>query len=201
MTQPAERKLRLFVAFELPGAVLEALVQLQAQLQRQRASGLRWVRPEGIHLTLKFLGEVPQEQVPAIADALVAAVSSLPTVTLRLGSLGTFGDRRGPRVVWIGVNGETTRLLTVQAAVERSLTPLGFRPENRPFSPHLTLARVQDNIPESDRRRIAAIISAATVPPAPPMTLSEVSLIQSTLGPGGAVYTRLAVAPLGGSSV
>lgn len=201
MTQPAERKLRLFVAFELPEAVLEALGQLQAQLQRQRASGLRWVRPEGIHLTLKFLGEVPQEQVPAIADALVAAVSSLPTVTLRLGSLGTFGDRRGPRVVWIGVNGETARLLTVQAAVERSLTPLGFRPENRPFSPHLTLARVQDNIPESDRRRIAAIISAATVPPAPPMTFSEVSLMQSILGSGGAVYTRLAVAALGGSSV
>lgn len=196
MSAQPEPALRLFIACELPVAVKAALREIQEALRTGRAAGLRWVQPEGIHLTLKFLGDVPHEKVAGIIRSLTTAVSGLPVLSLRLGQTGTFGDRRGPRVVWVDLEGEIDRLAAVQVAVEAAMVPLGFPAEGRPFSPHLTLARVPDSFAIAERRRLAALVASAPVPPAPPLAIAAVSLMQSIRGHGGAVYRRLGVAPL-----
>src|SRR5437773_7767902 len=108
--------IRLFVAIELPGEVREALGRLQHELQRRGLEKLRWVRPQGIHLTLKFLGATPSERVPAIQAALVDAVVDTASHELALGRLGTFGGSR-PRVLWVDLHGELDAVQQLQERV------------------------------------------------------------------------------------
>jgi 2'-5' RNA ligase len=187
--------LRLFVAIELPGEVREALSRLQHELQRRGLERLRWVRPEGIHLTLKFLGPTPAERLPAIENALVGAVEGGAEHELALGKLGTFGGSR-PRVLWMDLTGHVDAIRRLQERVESAMNGLGFEREARGWSPHVTLARVR---PETAREAAGAIsrampdveIRTGLIP------VREVSLMRSTLRPSGAVYERIAAFPLG----
>lgn len=179
--------LRLFVALELPEEWTQALARMQADLRARGLARLRWVRPEGIHLTLKFLGEVPAPRLAGIDAALRGAVARAPDFALRLGAPGTFG-RGSPRVLWVGIEGDLDRLAALQRRVEAVLAPLGFPPEGRPFAPHLTLARVPEAAPPDLRRAVAPAVEWLRVPPAPDFRVSRVSLMESRLGPGGAVY-------------
>ena len=192
-----EATLRLFVACELPPEMKTALASLQEALRKKGAPRVRWVRPEGIHLTLKFLGAVPQENVAAIRDALAPTVQGIPPLALSLADVGTFGDRRGPRVLWVGMQGDLEPLGRLQQRVDKALEPLGFPPERRAFSPHLTLARVPDRMGRDERQPLRELAKATPVPSAPAVTIRELSLMRSILGPGGAVYERLAAFPLG----
>lgn len=194
MTQLPERP-RLFVAVELGGSVQQALDRLQNELQRSGLRGMRWVRPEGIHLTLKFLGETPREKVAPVVAALSESTVGVPPHELSLGKLGTFGGRGAPRVLWVDLEGDLAPLLDLQEQVERALVPLGFPREGRRFSPHLTLARVR---PEEARQVAAPLAEAMNVARAPEARIEvrELSLMLSQLGPGGAVYTRLEAFPL-----
>ena len=189
-------QLRLFIAIELRTDVLSALNQVQHELQREPAlARLRWVRPEGIHLTLKFLGETPAERQPAIEAAIASAVAGIAPFELHLGKLGRFGSRQSPRVVWIDVAGDSGTLARLQSQVEREIALLGYPSEGRAFSPHLTLARVP---PERAREAGAPLedaIARTTVVPAS-MQATEVSLMKSDLQRGGAVYTQLFAARL-----
>ncbi len=189
-------ELRLFVACELPSEMKAALVALQEALRRQGAPRVRWVRPEGIHLTLKFLGSVPAQRVTNICAALAPTVEGIRPLELSLGSLGTFGGRRGARVVWVGVNGDVERVAELQRRVEAALGRLGFPTEERAFSPHLTLARVPDHVGSAERERLWDLTKALAAPESAPVTIRELSLMRSILGPGGAVYERLAAFPL-----
>jgi 2'-5' RNA ligase len=189
--------LRLFVAIELPGAVREALSRLQHELQRKGLERLKWVRPEGIHLTLKFLGPTPAEKVAAIEEALAKAFEGIDGHELTTGKLGTFGGSR-PRVLWLDLTGDLELTRRVQERVEVATEKLGFPREARGWSPHVTLARVR---PEMMREMAGAIGPAISRVRAPAGTIpvSEVSLMRSTLRPSGAVYERLAAFPLGGA--
>jgi len=189
--------LRLFVAIELPGEVREALGRLQHELQRRGLEKLRWVRPEGIHLTLKFLGETPEEKVPALEKALVNAVQGIDAHDLALGKLGTFGGSR-PRVLWVDLTGDVEAVRDLQERTEMALNQLGFEREARGWSPHVTLARVR---PETAREVASAIAPAITAvePSGAVIPVGEVSLMRSTLRPSGAVYERVAAFPLGGA--
>jgi 2'-5' RNA ligase len=191
----SDRNLRLFVACELPQAARDALARLQEELRAQGAGRLRWVRPQGIHLTLKFLGDVPGGKVGAVKEALAAAIRSPFSLNLRLERVGSFGGRQRLRVVWVGLEGDTEELARLAAMVEEALGPLGFPRERRPFSPHLTLARVPDNFGVEERRRLADLLEGFQPSPLPSLTVSEVSLIQSFLEPTGARYQRLATFP------
>jgi 2'-5' RNA ligase len=188
---------RLFVAVELPGAVRQALDHLQHELQRRALRGLRWVRPEGIHLTLKFLGETPRDKLDTIEEALTGSTAGIAPHELSLGRLGTFGSRNAPRVLWVDLAGDVETLQRLQEQVERALVPLGFPRENRGFSAHLTLARVG---PESARDVAGPLAEATGSVSASPTRFeaSEVALMMSKLGPGGAVYTQLKAFPLAG---
>jgi len=189
--------LRLFVAVELTGEVREALSGLQHELQRRGLEKLRWVRPEGIHLTLKFLGETLADRVPAIEEALAGAVDRTAPHKLALGELGAFGGSR-PRVLWVDLRGDLQPVQDLQERVESSLADAGFPPEGRSWSPHLTLARVR---PETTREIATALPAAleAVRPPVGAMPMHDVSLMRSTLRPGGAVYDRVAKFQLGGA--
>jgi 2'-5' RNA ligase len=192
---PGGPSLRLFVACELPGEAREALAAVQRLLQEQGAEGLRWVRPEGIHLTLKFLGDVPARRLEAIERALARAVREPFRLSVRLSQLGSFGGSTGLRVVWLGLEGEVEALARLAAQVEGALEPMGFPRERRPFAAHLTLARVKESASPQDRRRLFELVRSLELPPLPGATLQAVSLMQSTLEPGGARYQRLARFP------
>jgi 2'-5' RNA ligase len=188
-------RLRLFVAVDLPEEVRALLRDLQADLRGRNLGDLRWARPEGIHLTLKFLGDTPAERVPAIREALRGPAAAAPPLRLALGPLGTFGGRR-PRVVWQDVVGDVEPLRRLRDAVEGLLVGMGFPPEGRDYSPHLTLARVPQPPPNGTQERIAAAL-AAVASPEMEFEVTEFVLMRSILDRAGAVYQRLAAFPLG----
>jgi 2'-5' RNA ligase len=188
---------RLFVAVELPSPVLQTLERIQHDLQRHVPQGMRWTRPEGIHLTLKFLGETPRERVPAINDALAASVRGIAPHELSLGAMGTFGSRGAPRVLWVDLEGDTDTLETLQRRTDRALDVIGFPAEKRPFAAHLTLARVREESAREVAEPLAQAVRSVSVPPAT-IPVGDVSLMLSKLGPGGAVYSRLESWPLVG---
>lgn len=197
--------LRCFIAIEMPQKVKETLVAVQnairSELERAdpsnvAARSLKWVNPEGIHLTLKFLGAVPTDKVIAIEDGLRKACASQTFMTVQLGKTGAFPSTQRARVVWIGLEGEVEKLSLLQRQVELEMSRLGYEPEARPFSPHLTLARVRDDASTDARRHLGEALTRVS-PHAPvSLTVDAVSLMRSQLSPAGARYTRLALIPL-----
>ncbi len=194
-------ELRLFVALELPAPVLTALEKLQEQLRADRsARAVRWTRPEGIHLTLKFLGETPAPRLDAIRAGLVEVASGHRSLRLQAAGLGCFPNPRAPRVIWVGLSGDLDALGALQEAVEAALAPLGFPTEKRPFSPHLTLGRVQQDAAPADVRALGALVTGTTVGTLGAWQAAAVSLMRSELSRAGARYTCLFRAPLAGDA-
>jgi 2'-5' RNA ligase len=155
------------------------------------------VRPEGIHLTLKFIGNVEAERLEPIKTQLAAAVPGPPGVRLALGRAGSFADSRAPRVIWAGIQPDPPdRLTRIAEAVDTWLAAAGIPRERRAFSPHLTLARLPEDLPDATRRRIAEVTTAVAPPAVAPFDVDAVSLMQSFLGPGGARYERLGRWPI-----
>ncbi len=184
--------LRTFVAIQLPEDVLAAIARARRALDARLASrALRWTRPDGIHLTLKFLGETPADVIPEVERRLGEALAGVSSFALELAPLGVFPSPAAARVVWVGLAGDLQALADAQRRVEEAISPLGYPTEKRPFSPHLTLARVADFAAPADRREIGSAVSAAPVPPRLRFEVQAVSLMRSQLGPGGARYTQL----------
>ena len=179
--------MRVFVAVELPAELRERMATVQDRLKNAGAEA-SWTRPGGIHLTLKFLGEVAEEQVPQIMRALATASSEKGRFRLGAEGVGTFPNASSARVVWIGVTGDVGRLVELQAAVEQALAALGFEPEGRPYTPHLTLGRIR-----RIRKRDAWLkaLEVFRTFKLPDFDVASVSLISSELKPGGAVYREL----------
>ena len=177
---------RAFVALELGEEVRQAIGKLVASL-RPRVPKARWVRPEGIHLTLRFLGDTPPARIERIRPLLAAAASDCAPVEARVGELGTFpGPGKPPRVLWLGIS-LPAPALALQAACERAAVATGFPPEERPFRAHLTLARFRERV-------LRPALPPVDLGPVPLRTLA---LVRSELRPGGAVYTPIARFPLG----
>lgn len=192
--------LRLFIAVELPEEWLAALARVQEALRAAGLDALRWTRPEGIHLTLKFLGEVPEERLAGVVQAMTRAAARARPFTLRLGQLGAFGGPQRPRVLWAGVEGELEALTRLWRALEAEVRPLGFPPERDTLAPHLTLARVPEPAQREVAGTLANVLPRVALPELPPLNVAAIALMRSLLGPGGARYQRLAVAPLARNS-
>jgi 2'-5' RNA ligase len=195
--------LRTFIAIELDEKLRNSLGRVQDQLREQVAPGsVRWVRPEGIHLTLKFLGDTPVEKVEGVKTALARAAAEVGPFTFTLAGLGCFPNTRQPTVVWVGLYEPSGALTRLRDAVEVDLAPLGFPTENRPFKPHLTLGRVQrtgSRRQPSAARGIGEVVAVTTIGSIGEMTVHMVSYIKSDLKPSGAVYTTLFEARLAGA--
>ena len=181
--------MRLFVALDVPGPVRAALSELTERL-RKTCPGARWVRLEGAHITLKFIGEVSSEKFEEIRGAL-GAISHFTPITVRFAGLGFFPSPRRPRVFWAGVEGGPP-LAQLAAAIEMKLELLGIPPEKRAFHPHLTLARIET---PQDSRGLAAAVEALGSPEFGNEALNEFHLYQSVLKRSGAEYSRLATYP------
>lgn len=192
----SDARMRAFVAIEISDDAKRALTALIQSLRGGRTDGLRLVRPEGIHLTLKFLGDIDASRVPRIADALAVVSARHTPFRLTLAEPGFFPNADRARVLWIGVGGDLSPLRHLQRDVDETLATLGFAAEKRPFNPHLTIARMRDSAACADRRRSADAIAAYPLPHGIVISANAVSLMQSELRPGGAVYTRIAHAPL-----
>lgn len=191
---------RLFIAAELPGEALDALEDLQADLKdRTPDRAVRWVRPEGIHVTLKFLGDVPVSQIPDLHAALDEAVKGHAPFKLRAEGLGAFPTMQRPSVVWVGVEGDIRQLKALRRSVEENVSPLGYPTENRSFTPHLTLGRVQRRAARSDVDTVGELVQGADVGVLASWPVDALGLIRSELKPGGAVYTEIYRAPLPGA--
>lgn len=195
MTQAASDNLRLFVACELPDDVRESIGEIIDQLRERSGSAVRWVRPEGVHITLKFLGEVPQRQLPAVKMALHEAVTRHQPFNLEFSNIGMFGGREGLRIMWVGIAGDVLRLEALVRDVNTALAVVGFQPEKRPFRPHLTLGRVRDEISTRQRAEIEVAVGRQDVPPCGWRT-THVSLMRSRLLPTGARYDVMGTFPL-----
>lgn len=193
MADGETEELRLFIACELSDEVRQELRAIQDDLRRSIGTRLRWARPEGVHLTLKFLGAVAASRVEAVTAALERAVEPF-RAEVRLSKLGGFGGRR-LRVVWAGLDGDIPVLASLAEGIDGAMASLGFPKERRPFAAHLTLARVPDEVGSRDRQAIGDVIERYRMRPQAPMILTQVALMRSLLGPGGSVYRRLAAVP------
>lgn len=178
--------MRLFVALEIPPEVRENLAALIREL-RAVDSRPKWVRAENLHVTLKFIGETAPERLEGIREALLAVRSSA-TVTLCFRSLGFFPHERRPRVFWAGMNA-SANLAELARDIEGALEKSGVPPEQRAFSPHLTLARLND---ARISRKLGAEIQSRLAWEFGSYQTSEFHLYESKLKPGGAEYKRLA---------
>lgn len=187
-------KIRAFIAIELSHTIKASLSSLIAKLRSKEhhsAKYVKWVDPKGIHLTLKFLGNVAPDQVPRIIDAITPSAQSLSPLKLQLGKLGVFPNLQRPRVIWVAVTGEVEPLITLQQDIDQALAPLGFPPEGRSFSPHLTLGRLREQASPMERSNIGSLISATEFEGGPTLEVDQIYLMRSTLTPSGAIYNRL----------
>jgi len=193
---PAEsgrQPVRAFIAVPLPDEILSALGGVQRTLSRNVPEGsVRWVRPKGIHLTLKFLGNTPLDRLPAIRAALNAVAMNAPAFTITIGGAGCFPNPRRPRVIWIGIDEPQGRLVRLHAAIEEALDNAGFPPEGRPFKPHLTLGRVNRRSSHGDAARVGEAVVGAAVNVLGQVKATQVDLVRSILKPTGAEYSTLA---------
>ncbi len=182
----SEAQLRVFVALEIPEGVRAALRQISARL-RPVCRPARWADPEGMHLTLKFIGEVEAGLRAGIETALARVRRPVP-VSVEFRGVGYFPNERRPRVLWAGVEAGP-ELDSLAVAVERELEPLGIPRESREFHPHLTLARFKS---EEGLARLHAEVEKLGAPEFGRARYHELDLIRSVLRPQGALYTRLA---------
>jgi 2'-5' RNA ligase len=195
----APKPLRLFVAIDMPPDVKRVIILTIEGLQRTLATpSLRWIRSEGIHATLKFLGATPEDRLPEITRALARCAEAAAPFDLTPLSVGSFGGRN-VRVVWIGLGGDGGGLAGLAECVEASLEPLGFVRERRAFNAHVTLARVRDDATSADRASVHAALARFKAPRFPTFRVREFALMQSILGQGGARYQQVASFPLAGA--
>ena len=172
-------QVRTFVAVLISRQARLALENCIQKLSVLAPSGVRWVDSQGIHLTLRFLGNIPAHAVDDVLAAQASAAGACPPFLVQLSQLGMFPNQRRPRVLWAGVSGDTDALQRLQESVEAQLEDVGFPRDKRPFSPHLTLGRVRDRAANADRTRIAQAVSSVTLDDTEPWLVEESHLIRS----------------------
>lgn len=189
--------MRAFIALEIPPAIKASLEEFQHQLRNMPgATAVRWVNLRGMHLTLKFLGEIDRASIQVISAGMHAAVEGEPALKLELGKLGAFPNPSKPRVLWVGIQGDRPLLFDLQARIENALADRGFEKESRKFHPHLTLGRTRRGAEAEDLALLASMI-ATPVPSRLDFLSNEVILFESVLKPEGARYIPRARAGLG----
>ena len=184
-------QLRSFVAIELPDEVKLALNRLEDRLKSQKPLQVKWVDPKSIHLTLQFLGNISSGRITEITAALAEAANGFSSFHLEIKGLGVFPNPRRVQVAWVGVSGEVEQLLTLQKRIQSNLSPLGFVPESRPFTPHLTVARVREQASLEERQGFGQLIMGTKFEELYSFTVDSIALMRSQLIRSGAIYTRL----------
>ncbi len=184
-------QVRCFIAVELPDELKKGLTQLQSQLKSGEQPWVKWVDPYSTHLTLKFLGNVAVDRIGEITGAIGEAAQGMSPLYLEVKELGVFPNLRRVQVAWVGVRGEVDKLGQLQQRIESNLARLGFAPESRPFTPHLTLARLRDQALPAERQRFGELIVSTRFETAYTIEVDAISLMRSQLTREGAIYSRI----------
>lgn len=182
------KNIRAFLALDPPENILRTIGDLQNRMKKFLKGEIRWVNPKGIHLTLKFFGNISAGDVPVIVDSLRPVTSVTRPFALEIRSAGVFPNASRPRVLWLGMGGETARLVSLQAQIENVLAGAGFPKEDRPFRPHLTLARIKS---PKGLAGISNLLETRDGYEAGAFTGGGLTLFKSDLTPKGAVYSQL----------
>lgn len=191
--------IRAFIAIDLPPDVQDCLEQVSAKLKEQIGeNSVRWVSVPNIHLTLKFLGDVSENNLNVLKEIISAEAALQKSMEFSVGRLGAFPKTLRPRVVWVGVEAPP-ELVSLQRGIEARAAKVGYPKDKREFSPHLTLGRVSRNATPGEVRQIGEILSASKVGFLGVARVPAIHLFKSDLKPSGAVYTKLFSAPLGTS--
>jgi len=180
-------KIRSFIAVEIPEEVRQKLREVLRELRGSGAE-VKWVRPEGIHVTLKFLGETDRETLEALSAVLRPLAAGFAPFEVKAQGLGCFPSLRNPRVVWVGLAEERGALSELQRGIETAAAGFGFPPEERPFKPHLTLGRVRSS---KGKIPLIQVIERNAGLGLGSFRSEQVILFRSDLRPGGAVYSKI----------
>ena len=191
-----EEKVRIFVSVGISDEAREQLVDAVERVRRDVPDGIQWARPEGMHLTLKFLGNVASSRLPPLYECLAPVGTEYVPFSLELTGLGMFPNRNKPRVLWAGVGGDLGALSRLQDATEVAITRVGHPAEDRPFRPHITLGRPRRTISDAQKARIGAVVTSLSPPCPVGWDVRSIDVMQSELHPSGARYTVLCSVPL-----
>ncbi len=198
---PGVTTLRTFIAIPLSEEIHGKLAGVQRLLKRTGPEGtVRWVDPSSIHLTLHFLGDILPERVEPVRAALSVVARHASPFEFGVGELGAFPNTSRPRVVWVGVQDASSWLSLLHDAVNEAMANLGFTPEERRFSPHLTLGRVRRNADSRDVRALGNTVAQTDIGTLGTVHAREIIFFQSVLKPSGAEYTALHTFGLGSAS-
>ena len=189
-------KIRSFISLPISeqarGILRKTINEIDGAIQDK----IRWVRPEGIHLTLKFMGDINTDKIDALLLLLPEVATEVTPFELTLSELGCFPNNRRPRVLWAGVKGDLSTLQNLHLAVDNVVEKVGLPRERRGFSPHLTLGRVRRNISEREVDQIGQIIGLTSLPNTPSWTNQTVDLMRTELDPEGSRHYLVGSFPM-----
>ena len=188
--------IRAFLAMDPPPEVLRRIADIQEALKKTLRGSISWVRPEGIHLTLKFFGDMAADNLPPISEVVSGQAAGTRPLYLNIKGLGMFPGIRRPRVLWLGVGGEVARLIALQRVLDQGFERCGIKQEERPFRAHLTLARIKS---PQGLSGLDKVLEEKEAESAGPFEAKGLILFKSDLTPKGARYTVLADFPFQGS--
>jgi 2'-5' RNA ligase len=190
-------QIRSFIAIELSEEAKKGLAKLRKELERDDHKFVKWVAPGAIHLTLKFLGNIPCKQVAEITKAIEEAAQGISPFHLEISGLGAFPNLKQVRVFWVGISGELDKLSKLQQNIDSTLAALRFAKEERPFVPHLTLARIREGASPLERRSFGELVGSIVFEDKYDIEVEAISLMKSQLTPAGAIYSCLSLVGLG----
>ncbi len=188
--------IRAFIALDISEAAGSSLSGAIEGLKAAIPHGVRWVDPRGIHLTLKFLGNMDPRRADGILESMVRVGQEVSSFSLNLAGLGVFPNQRQPRVLWAGVAGDMDPLTGVQLGVEEAMAEQGFTKERRSFNPHLTIGRVRDGVSASERQKIGTSVTSCSLDPTESWMADTMHLFQTTFTPDGSIHDIIGSAPL-----
>lgn len=180
-------KIRSFIAIELGDKEKRSLELIQNKLKRELPP-VKWVKPAAMHLTLKFLGYVEEDWIPRIVESMDSAARGCRPFRMKLSGIGAFPNSKKPRVIWVGIREESGALKRLAEELEKLLSGIGLEPEERPFSPHLTLGRVKER---GGGNAFEGVLTVFKDRDAGEAQVDEISLMRSDLTPKGPIYSAL----------
>jgi 2'-5' RNA ligase len=189
-------EIRSFLAFELPLEIKKMVTRVFEDARRSSLD-VRWVRPEGIHLTVVFMGNVKTEDLDSIGNEVGRVCSDFSPFQISLKGIGCFPNSRNPRVIWLGLVGDVDRMSRFRDRLQKQLSAFGVQEEKRSFKPHLTLGRFKKAL--RDEKSLGRLLEKHKDLSSPECTVHELVLFKSELNPGGAVYTKMLSWPLSGT--
>ncbi len=188
--------LRTFIAVDFPPETLTKITKIIGYFKTQTPmDALKWVSAENLHLTIKFIGDIPEDKLAQVKMVIKKSLVDKHPFKIGVGGLGMFPNKHNPRVIWLGVTYDQT-LRDIHHVLNHSLKSTGIEPDNRDYSPHLTIARIRQRAREETRQEIGATLSKFKIDSLGEIKINEIILYQSELTRNGPIYTPLLSQPL-----